>query len=200
MLLLHPAHGHAHVLGVHHHADSLGVRHLHQGLGDLARQALLDLQARREHVDNPGDLGQTDHLAIGQVGHMHLADDRQQVMLAQGVQFDIAQQHHLVVVRREQGPVDDTVQVLVIATGEILHCLRGAHRGIQQALALRVLAQTGEDVAVALGELFRGRQWLARGIGGRRLVGRPGVCIHHRVLVFAHSCVFLFPGPVRRPG
>jgi hypothetical protein len=46
-------------------------------------QALLDLQAAREGIYNPRDLAEPDHFGSGQVGHVHFAEKRQHVVLAQ---------------------------------------------------------------------------------------------------------------------
>src|SRR6516162_2479093 len=45
-----PAHGHAAVLGDDHHADALGLQDVLDGVGDLRRQLLLDLQPAGEAV------------------------------------------------------------------------------------------------------------------------------------------------------
>jgi hypothetical protein len=59
-------------------------------------------------------------LPVGNVGDVALADEGQQVMLAQGVELDVLHQHHLVAVGGEEGVIDDVVDGLLIAAGEEL--------------------------------------------------------------------------------
>ena len=65
-LLLHAAHGHAHVLGLDDHGDAARLQGLVDGADDLGRHGLLRLQAAGEDVDHAGELGQADH-AFGRV-------------------------------------------------------------------------------------------------------------------------------------
>ena len=48
--LLHAAHHHAQVARVHDDGHTLGLEYLHDGVGYLARQPFLHLQAAREHL------------------------------------------------------------------------------------------------------------------------------------------------------
>ena len=53
------------------------------GVGDLAGEALLHLQAASEDIDEARDLAESDDLAVGDVGDVHLAEEGQQVVLAE---------------------------------------------------------------------------------------------------------------------
>jgi hypothetical protein len=75
-----------------------------KGIGDLAGQSLLDLQAAGEDVDHAGDLAQPDHLAVGQIADMRMAEEGQHVVLAHRVELDIAHDHHLLDVFLEERP------------------------------------------------------------------------------------------------
>ena len=75
-------------------------------LGDLRREPLLHLQPAREHVDDARDLAEADHAAVRNVGDVALAEERQQVMLAQAVEVDVAHDHHLVILDGEERAVD----------------------------------------------------------------------------------------------
>ena len=70
-------------------------------------QALLQLQPPREDVDEPGDLAEPDDSAVGDVRDVTLAEERQQVVLAQTVVVDVAHDYHFTVVDREQRAVQD---------------------------------------------------------------------------------------------
>jgi hypothetical protein len=78
MLLFDAAHHHAEVAGFADHADALGLQHFVMRFGHLVRQALLQLQAAREHVHDARDFAQPDHFILRQIGHVHGAEERQQ--------------------------------------------------------------------------------------------------------------------------
>ena len=81
------------------------------GLGDLVGHPLLQLQPAREDVDQPRNLAEADHLAVRDVGDVALAEERQQVMLAQAVEVDVAHDHHLAIIDAEQRAVQHGVDV-----------------------------------------------------------------------------------------
>ena len=74
-------------------------------VGDLGGQPLLHLRAAGVEVDQPGELGQPGDLAVvvGDVTDVRLAVEADQVVLADGVQRDVLDQHHLVVALVEDG-------------------------------------------------------------------------------------------------
>ena len=74
-----------------------GLDRLLDRLRDLHGQPLLHLQPAREHVHEARDLGEADHLALRDVGHVGLAEEGQQVVLAQAEDVDVLDDHHLVV-------------------------------------------------------------------------------------------------------
>jgi hypothetical protein len=97
------ADGHA---GVHRLDDARRPDRLKlfpQRVGDLRRQPLLHLRPPGEALDQPGELAEADDLAVGQVRHVRPTGERQQVVLAERVELDVAQQHDLVVAFGEDG-------------------------------------------------------------------------------------------------
>ena len=64
--------------------DDIRIERLHQGVGDLAGQALLHLGALREAIHEPGQLRDAADAAVlpGDVGHMRPPEERRQVMLS----------------------------------------------------------------------------------------------------------------------
>ncbi len=70
--LLDAAHHHAQVAGLHDDGDALGLENLHDGVGDLLGQALLDLQAAGVHFGDAGELGEADDGVAGDVADVHL--------------------------------------------------------------------------------------------------------------------------------
>src|SRR5204863_2649267 len=89
VLLLHAAHRHAEMLPFEHHADTDRTDFLENGFRDLVGEPLLDLETSREDVDEPWDLAQTHDLAVRDVGDVALAEERQQVVLAEAVEVNV---------------------------------------------------------------------------------------------------------------
>ena len=97
------AHRHAQVLALDDDDDALrGCSCCIERVGDLGGQALLDLRAAREHVDQAGELGQAGDAAVpgGDVADVRDPVERHEVVLAGAVDLDVAHQDHLVVVDR----------------------------------------------------------------------------------------------------
>ena len=76
---------------------------------------------------------------------MGFADERQHVVLAQGEEFDVLHDDHVVVGFLEQGALDDGFPVLEISLGEELHGLRYALRSFDKALPLYILSEELQD-------------------------------------------------------
>ena len=98
--LADPAHRHAQVLGLDHDDHALRVQLADQRVGDLRGQPLLHLRAPGVEVDQPGELGQPGDPAVAARDVADVRDpvERQQVVLAQARDRDVADQDQLVVV------------------------------------------------------------------------------------------------------
>lgn len=70
--LLDAAHGHAEMRGFHDDGDALGLEDLHDGVGDLLGEALLNLKAAREHLGDAREFGEADDGVGGDVADVHL--------------------------------------------------------------------------------------------------------------------------------
>ena len=117
-----------------------GLEPLHEEVGDLLGQPLLDLEPARVHLDDPRDLRQPDHAPVRDVGDVGVAEERQQVVLAQRVERDVPHDDHLRVVDLEHRAVDQPLRVDVVARGELrIHPVDAVGRR-EQALAVGVLA------------------------------------------------------------
>ena len=57
---------------LHNNRDALRVEHFGERKRDLFREAFLDLQAAREHVDDSSDLGEANDLAAWDVSDVYL--------------------------------------------------------------------------------------------------------------------------------
>ena len=125
----------------------LRLQALHQEVGDLLGHPLLYLQASRVHLDDARDLGQADDPTFGDVRDRRLAEERQQVVLAQAVERDVLDDHHLAVVDIEDGVVDQPLGIDVIAGGQLaVHAPHRAGR-FREAVAVGILAHLDQDLA-----------------------------------------------------
>src|SRR5207249_11687574 len=97
MLFLYATHHHAQMPRFNHHAYSLRLDGTLDGFCNLHGEAFLDLQSAGKDVYNAGNLAQTNHLAVWDIGHMDFAEERQDMMLAQTEHFYIFNDDHLVV-------------------------------------------------------------------------------------------------------
>lgn len=147
VLLFDTPHHHAEVACLDHNADAPRLERILQRLGDLGGEALLDLKPAREGVHEARNLAQAEHLALGQVGHMAAAEEGQEMVLAQAEDFDVAHDHHLVVVHGEAGLVEQSLEVHFDPGGEELHGPGVALGSAAQPFAVGVFAEPLEEDA-----------------------------------------------------
>ena len=115
---------------------------------NLLREPLLHLQAVAENVYHTGYLAQAGDVAIGNIGHMGLAVERQHVVLAKREEVDILHDHHLVVALLEKGVGEHFVGILRVAARQYLHGLGHTHGGLLKTLPLGVFAQQIQYVII----------------------------------------------------
>ena len=165
ILLLHAAHHHAEVAALEDDAHALGLRRVLDGLGDLFREAFLDLEPPREAVHDARDLRDAEHLALRDVPHRAAAVERQHVVFAQRVDLDVPQHDHVVRARVEDGVAQDAARRLAVAAREKRKRLGDALRRLQEAVAPRILAQFDQQLPHQLGNplLVRFIRLLAHG-------------------------------------
>ena len=113
--------------------------------GDFLRHALLDLQPARERIDDAGELGYAQHLALRDVPDRALAVERQHVVLAHRVELDVLQNHHVVRAGREVRAVHNGLHLLAVALRQERERLRDPHGGLLQSLALRILPELDQQ-------------------------------------------------------
>src|SRR5512139_3338966 len=80
--LVDAAGGHALVRRLDDDGDAARLQDFLQGVGDLRRELLLDLQAEGEGVDHAGELADADDAVVRQVADMDPADDPHHVVVA----------------------------------------------------------------------------------------------------------------------
>src|SRR5947209_4406367 len=147
--LLHAANGHAGVLGLHddHHADRL--ESVEERVGNLGGQALLNLQAPRESLDQPRQLRQPDDAPrLRDVCDVALADEGREMVLAERGEADVFDDDHLVVLVARKRP-DVLARVFAHPRRQLGVHLRHTPRSPLQAGAPRVFAYAFEDEADA---------------------------------------------------
>src|SRR3569833_2400237 len=66
-----------------------------EGARDLLSQTFLNLEPSGEHLDDPGQLAQANDPSVWDVCDVRLSKERQHVMLAQTVELDVANHHHV---------------------------------------------------------------------------------------------------------
>ncbi len=138
------AHHGAQVHGFDDDGNALWVEQVAQEVGYLARHALLDLQAAGVHVDDAGNFGEAEHPAVWNVGNVSAPNEGQHVMFAKAIEFDIAYDDHFIVLDFEDGVVDESFCIDVVACEEFSIHTGHAGGGFLQAFSCGVFAKSGE--------------------------------------------------------
>ena len=97
ILFFNPSHDHAQMLSFDDNSNSFRADFVVYGIRDLHRKPLLHLKSASIHVDEPWNLAKADDFSVGNVRDVTLAEERQDVMLAEAVEIDVLDDHHLVV-------------------------------------------------------------------------------------------------------
>src|SRR5687768_6971389 len=150
----------------HHdrHAQRVDLRA--NGLRDLAGQPLLNLKPPAEDVDEPRNLAEANDFRARNVGDVALAEERQQVVLAQAVEIDVLHDHHLTVIDGEQGVVEHFIDIHAVAAREEREGLFDALWCVEKPLAAWIFSERGQELP---------DQWLHRSNCSRwtMVLGRP---------------------------
>src|SRR5688572_8433595 len=130
----------------HHdrHAQRVDLRA--NGLRDLAGQPLLNLKPPAENVDEPRNLAEANDFRARNVGDVALAEERQQVVLAQAVEIDVLHDHHLTVIDGEQGVVEHFIDIHAVAAREEREGLFDALWGVEKPLAAWIFSERGQEL------------------------------------------------------
>ena len=106
-----------------------------KGVRDLIGQPFLHLQTARVDVDKPGNLAQTDDLAVRDISDVTLPKKRKHVMFAEAVEVDVLHDHHLVIIDSEQRVVERGIDVGRVAARQKAKRLLDSLRRVAQPLA-----------------------------------------------------------------
>lgn len=153
MLFFHSPHHHAEVLGFDDDADTLGLQDGFQCIADFLPHPFLDLEPSSEHIDDPRDFAEADDVLMRDVPHMDLAEEGEQVMLAEAEEFDIFDDHHTLRVDGVQSLVYDGLQILLVARSEVLIGRGGALGSSSESGTVGIFSQGLEEF---LEEFFHG--------------------------------------------
>ena len=148
ILLLHSAYLHAHVGSLYDNAHTQRMQGILDTVADLDGKPLLDLKTAGITLHHTGDLAESGDIAVGNIGHMGLSIERQQVMLAHGVQLNILDNHHLTVVFLEHRRTQNLGSVHMVTLCQELHALGHPFRGLEQSLAFRILPQQAQHFLI----------------------------------------------------
>lgn len=142
-----------------HGFDDYGHSEWMQGLlnavANFDGETLLNLQPASEGVHHPGYLAQAGDFTIRDIGDMGLADEREHMVLAHGIDVNVFHKDHLTVFLIEDGGADDFGSALEIALGEELEGFGYPLRGLQQPFSLGVFSEETENLLHMDGYLGR---------------------------------------------
>ena len=119
----------------------------------MQRWAQLMMEAAGEAIDDAGDLAEADDVAVGDVADVATSVEGQEMVLAEGVDLDVADDDHVVGGGLEDGAVEDLLGCLAVALREIGHRLGDALGGLLEAFTIGVLAELDEELADEGGNL-----------------------------------------------
>jgi hypothetical protein len=106
---------------------------------NLVGEALLNLKSTGESVHNTGNLGEPDHLPIGNVGHIGNAIKGQHVVLAHTEKLDVFNGDNFIVLFREDGLIHQIIKVGAVPGCQKIEGFGHPHRGFQKTFSLGVL-------------------------------------------------------------
>jgi hypothetical protein len=135
VLLFDATHRHAQMRRFHHHGDAERANFFSNRLRDLIRETFLDLKAASEDIDEARDLAEADDPSLRNVGDVAPAEKRQQVMLAEAVEVDVLDDHHLVIIDGEERIVEDGVDICGVTAGEKVEGLLHSFWCVEQPFA-----------------------------------------------------------------
>jgi hypothetical protein len=147
VLFFDATHHHAEVAGFDDDSDALGLDHFLDRLGDLGGEALLNLQATRKEFDEARDFAEADDTSVGDVGDVNLAEEREQVVLAEAEDLDVFDDDHFIVVHGEERTFQQGLGIFLISLGEELHGFVDALGSGGKAFAVGIFAEADNGFA-----------------------------------------------------
>ena len=119
---------------------------MHEQVGDLFGHPFLHLRAVRQGLHHAGQFAQAQHAAVRQVADVGVAHEREEVVLADAVEGDVADEHDLVIFFGEC--LAEMHLRVSVQPAEHLGIHAGhAGRRFQQALAIGIFAHRQQNLA-----------------------------------------------------
>src|SRR5215510_4214900 len=185
----HAAHQHRHIRLVHaacrhelvgafdDDTDAEWIEHALQTAGDLGGHFFLHLQPSGIDVDEPRQFRNADNAVARQIADVNAADDRRDMVLAMGLEPDVAQHDDLVVAANLlEGPLQVFARILEIARKPVLVSPHDARRSAEQSFAFGIIPGPANERA----------HGLLGGLAGRSVRGfdhmNSGSILHRSVL------------------
>src|SRR5262245_38309881 len=145
VLLFDAPHRHAEVSRFDEDAHAVRLNDVHDRVGDLVAQPLLHLQPPGEYFNDARQLGEADDAAIGDVGDVGPAEEREQMVLTERIKLDVPHQDHALVVFLEHRVSYRVGYRHLVTAGKPAQRLLHPFGSLEQTGALRILTQSGQD-------------------------------------------------------
>jgi hypothetical protein len=142
------AHHHAQVLGFDDHSYPKRAQCFLKSIANLCGEPLLHLQSTCADVNDARNLRQPRDIAVGNIGHVCLAIERDHVVLTQAVHLDVFDDHHLLHLLGEDCAANDFHRIVTLTLREKLHRFGDALGCLQEAFAIGVFTNQRENFAV----------------------------------------------------
>ena len=141
ILLVDASHLHTKVTCFNDDHDALWCQGLFDAMCYLLCHAFLHLQTMAVDVNDACEFGKACDLAIRDVGDVHLPKEGQQMVLAEGIEFYVLHDDHIVVGLLEECRAQDGHGIFVVASGEFRPGTSHPARCLDKPFARRVFAQ-----------------------------------------------------------
>src|SRR4029077_4183558 len=102
------------------------------------------LQAARKEFDEARNFAEADDASVGDVGDVHFAEERQQMVLAETEHLDVFDDDHFVVAHGEERAFEQGLGIFLVLLGEELHGFVDAFGRVGKAFAAGIFAEADE--------------------------------------------------------
>ena len=156
MGFLHSTHLHTEVLGFDNDHHSKRVEGVLDAVFDLRGHTLLHLQTAGEDVHYTGYLAQARDFTVRDICHMGFAEERQHVVLTEGIEINVFDYHHLAVILLKECGTEYGFGVFLVTFGKELQGFAHSVGCLLQAGAMGIFPQSGQYLIYLLLELLSG--------------------------------------------
>ena len=115
ILFLDTAHGHAEVLGFNHHSHAKRIEDLLKTVLDLRGEPFLQLKSACVTLHHAWDFAQSHNSAVGNVTDVRFAKEREQMVFAKRVYFNVLDHDNLFVILVEKSGFQYFFRILTVS-------------------------------------------------------------------------------------